>query len=215
MQEQLSLRLIEETLKFRQQFDKLKIGFELDMIKFEKSFKDKHQDTIKTLKIQHLDRLIDLGSQVRKIQSRHGSGSEHSSVISVMDGACIEVQNDLNKLVQHLEALMKDLTNEENIAELGSQFEMIQFASDDEVKQSIGTSLGLQQKDGYGITSQQHEITSFCGVTSGSVGGILSPKTTASQAVPQGNNFGRLYNQSLSNQIVRNNNSANQFIKLK
>ena len=39
---------------------------------------------------------------------------------------------------------MKDLTNDENLAEMGSQFEMIQFASDDEVKQSIGTSLGLQ-----------------------------------------------------------------------
>lgn len=37
----ISSRLVEEQLKYRQHFDKLRIGFEMETIKFEKKLKEK------------------------------------------------------------------------------------------------------------------------------------------------------------------------------
>ena len=51
-----------------------------------------------------------------------------------MDGACIEVQSDLNKLVQHVENAMKELTNDYLLEGGVPTSNLIMFASDDEVK---------------------------------------------------------------------------------
>jgi hypothetical protein len=69
--ELLSQRVTEEQLKYRQQFEKLKIEFDMETIKFEKFLKEKAQDIIKGLKIRQFDRLIDIGSRIRMIQTSH------------------------------------------------------------------------------------------------------------------------------------------------
>ena len=43
----------------------------METIKFEKVLKEKAQDIIKGLKIRQFDRLIDLGSRIRMIQTSH------------------------------------------------------------------------------------------------------------------------------------------------
>ena len=48
----LQQRIFEENLRYREQFDKLKIGFDLETIKFERVLKEKAQSVIKNLKIK-------------------------------------------------------------------------------------------------------------------------------------------------------------------
>ena len=61
--------MLEEQLRHRELIDKLKIGFDLETIRFEKQMQDKAFDIIRALKVQHLDRLITISKKIGEIQS--------------------------------------------------------------------------------------------------------------------------------------------------
>lgn len=67
MNEILQQRIFQENIKYQEQFDKLKIGFDLETIKFEKVLKERAQSVIKNLKIKQLDNLIEIVNKVRQL----------------------------------------------------------------------------------------------------------------------------------------------------
>ena len=72
LNEILQQRIHEEHQKYRDQFDRLKLSFEFETVKFEKMLKDRAQAVIKTLQIKQLDRLINVVGTARQIQNWHG-----------------------------------------------------------------------------------------------------------------------------------------------
>ncbi len=128
LNEQLQIRFTEEQLKYRQQFEKLKIGFELETIRFEKVLKEKAQDIIKGLKIRQFDRLIDIGSRLRMIQTSHSKSKPESG--------CSMVQNEIVELAEHVEKLLSELSNDNEYS--ASKSEVFFFTSNDELQKKMG-----------------------------------------------------------------------------
>lgn len=54
-------------MRHRELVDKLKIGFDLETIRFEKQMQDKAFDIIRALKVQQLDKLIKISKKIGEI----------------------------------------------------------------------------------------------------------------------------------------------------
>jgi len=57
--------MLEEQVRYQDQFDKLRFTFEHETTKFEKTLKDRAQGIIKSLQMKHLDQLINLVGRIR------------------------------------------------------------------------------------------------------------------------------------------------------
>ena len=98
-------------------------------MRFEKLLKEKAQDIIKGLKIRQFDRLIDIGSRLRLIQTSHTrtkalqEGSENSG--------CWMVQNEISDLAQLVEMLLSELSNDNEYS--ANKSDVLFFTSSDEL----------------------------------------------------------------------------------
>ena len=75
LNEILQQRLSEEQAHYTEQFEKLRSNFDRETIKFENVLKERAQAVIKTIKIEHLDRLINLVGRIRQIHNLHGGSN--------------------------------------------------------------------------------------------------------------------------------------------
>ena len=123
IQQQIKRQLLEEQLRHRELIDKLKIGFDLETIRFEKQMQDKAFDIIRALKVQHLDRLITISKKIGEIQS---SQLEALQSDPISTDALHFVADDLGQLKLEVEAGM----NEQDHNGLSSQ-------SENELRQQI------------------------------------------------------------------------------
>ena len=123
IQQQIKRQLLEEQLRHRELIDKLKIGFDLETIRFEKQMQDKAFDIIRALKVQHLDRLITISKKIGEIQS---SQLEALQSDPISTDALHFVADDLGQLKLEVETGM----NEQDHNGLSSQ-------SENELRQQI------------------------------------------------------------------------------
>ena len=123
IQQQIKRQLLEEQLRHRELIDKLKIGFDLETIRFEKQMQDKAFDIIRALKVQHLDRLITMSKKIGEIQS---SQLEALQSDPISTDALHFVADDLGQLKFEVETGM----NEQDHNGLSSQ-------SENELRQQI------------------------------------------------------------------------------
>ena len=123
IQQQIKRQLLEEQLRHRELIDKLKIGFDLETIRFEKQMQDKAFDIIRALKVQHLDKLITISKKIGEIQS---SQLEALQSDPISTDALHFVADDLGQLKLEVETGM----NEQDHNGLSSQ-------SENELRQQI------------------------------------------------------------------------------
>jgi hypothetical protein len=90
-------------------------------MRFEKFLKEKAQDIIKGLKIRQFDRLIDIGSRLRMIQTSHSKTKPE----------CTMVQGEIVELAEHVEKLLSELSNDNEYS--ASKSEVFFFTSNDEL----------------------------------------------------------------------------------
>ena len=112
----------------------MKRTFEIETVRFEKLLKDRAQSVIKNIKIQQLDRLINIGSNLRQMQKTHTeqkiqnkqnrpesgnpqrsppddrSAPESTSNQPEDHRTVDDLENQLDTLVNHVESLMKEIS---------------------------------------------------------------------------------------------------------
>jgi len=87
----------------------LRLSFELETEKFEKTLKDRAQGVIKSLQIKHLDRLIDLVGRIRQIHNLHGGTNSSIKGKADLDKEpCKQTQQDLQSVIQLVDNLMAE-----------------------------------------------------------------------------------------------------------
>ena len=90
--------------------------------------KEKAQDIIKGLKIRQFDRLIDIGSRLRMIETSHFKSKAEASRPMV--------QNEIVELAEHVEQLLSELSNDNEYS--ASKSEVFFFTSNDELQKKMG-----------------------------------------------------------------------------
>jgi hypothetical protein len=90
--------------------------------------KEKAQDIIKGLKIRQFDRLIDIGSRLRMIETSHSKSKAEASRPMV--------QNEIVELAEHVEQLLSELSNDNEYS--ASKSEVFFFTSNDELQKKMG-----------------------------------------------------------------------------
>ena len=123
IQQQIKRQLLEEQLRHRELIDKLKIGFDLETIRFEKQMQDKAFDIIRALKVQHLDRLITISKKIGEIQS---SQLEALQSDPISTDALHFVADDLGQLKLEVETGMNE-----------QDHNGLSFQSENELRQQI------------------------------------------------------------------------------
>ena len=58
----------EHQLRSREHFDKLRIGFDLEAIRFEKQMQEKAFDLVRSLKVKQLDLLINISKRLSDLK---------------------------------------------------------------------------------------------------------------------------------------------------
>ena len=86
--EVITQKLREEQLRSREHFDKLRIGFDLEAIRFEKQMQEKAFDLVRSLKVKQLDLLINVSRRLVDLKRMLKTGEP-----------CIEAVTQLQQLV--------------------------------------------------------------------------------------------------------------------